>query len=169
MAELTRMQRTSLARRTPADRGPVREFLAFMLGDELYGVELTRIREILSPPPITHVPRAAKEVIGVCSVRGLLITVMDLRRRLRHEERPLTRRARILLTTAEGGEVVGLLVDEVRQVVRLSEPEIELAGSVLGGEVSEHVLGIGRPDGSVVILLDLISIVSRGRDGEKKW
>jgi purine-binding chemotaxis protein CheW len=168
MADLSRVQRTSLARRSPADRGPVREFLAFGLGEELYGVELTRIREILSPPPITHVPRAHEEVIGVCSVRGLLITVMDLRRRLRHSERPLTRRARILLTTAEGGEVVGLLVDEVRQVVRLSESEIEVAGSVLGGEVSEHVLGIGRPDGNVVILLDLVALVSRTQDVEKK-
>jgi purine-binding chemotaxis protein CheW len=168
MAEPSHERHKSLARRSPAERGPVREFLAFGLGEELYGVELTRIREILSPPPITYVPRASNEVLGVCSVRGLLITVMDLRRRLRHEERPLTRRARILLTTTAGGEVVGLLVDDVRQVVRLSEEQIEVASNVLGGEVSEHVLGIGRPDGSVVILLDLVTIVSRGRDAEKK-
>jgi purine-binding chemotaxis protein CheW len=94
---------------------------------------------------------------------------MDLRRRLRHEERPLTRRARILLAGAEGGEVVGLLVDEVRQVVRLAEGEIELATSVLGGEVSEHVLGIGRPETGVVILLDLVSIVTKTREVDKKW
>lgn len=169
MVELMRAPKGALARRGPADRGPVREFLAFVLADELYGVELTRIREILSPPPITFVPRAPRDVIGVCSVRGLLVTVMDLRRRLRHEERPLTRRARILLAAAEGGEVVGLLVDEVRQVVRLGESEIELATSVLGGEVSEHVLGIGRPDSGVVILLDLVSIVTKPREAEKKW
>jgi purine-binding chemotaxis protein CheW len=169
MAELSRARRGGLARRTPAQRGPVREFLAFVIADELYGVELTRIREILSPPPITFVPRASKEIIGICSVRGLLITVMDLRRRLRHEERPLTRRARILLAMTEDGEMVGLLVDEVRQVVRMAETEIEVASNVLGGEVSEHVLGIGRPDGVVVILLDLVSIVSRAREGDKKW
>jgi purine-binding chemotaxis protein CheW len=169
MAELARVSRGALARRGPVDRGPVREFLAFSLAEELYGVELTRIREILSPPPVTRVPRAPRDVIGVCSVRGLLVTVMDLRRRLRHEERPLTRRARILLAAAEGGEVIGLLVDEVRQVVRLTESEIEIATSVLGGEISEHVLGIGRPEGSVVILLDLVSIVTRTREAEKKW
>lgn len=168
MAELARAA-AALARRGPANRGPVREFLAFALGEELYGVELTRIREILSPPPVTRVPRAMRDVIGVCSVRGLLVTVMDLRRRLRHEERPLTRRARILLAAAEGGEVIGLLVDEVRQVVRLAESEIEIAQNVLGGEVSEYVLGIGRPEGSVVILLDLVAIVTRARDVEKKW
>jgi purine-binding chemotaxis protein CheW len=138
----------------------VREFLVFVLAGEHYAVELTRIREILSPPPITPVPRAGREVIGVCSVRGLLVTVVDLRRRLRLPEAPQTRRTRILLAQGESGEVVGLLVDEVRQVLRLGEAEIEIANSVLGGEVSEHVLGIGRPTGMIVILLDLSAIVS---------
>jgi purine-binding chemotaxis protein CheW len=159
MADLVRAREGRMARRG-GDRGPVREFLAFTLAGELYGVELTRIREILSPPPITQVPRAAADVIGVCSVRGLLVTVVDLRRRLRLEERPTTRRTRSLLTVAEGGEVLGLYVDEVRQVMRLTENEIELASSILGGDISEHVLGIGRPIGSVLILLDLSSIVS---------
>jgi purine-binding chemotaxis protein CheW len=169
MADLARVRRGAIARRGAVDRGPVREFLAFVLGSELYGVELKRIREILSPPPITYVPRAQRDVIGVCSVRGLLVTVMDLRRRLKHEERPLTRRGRILLAEAEGGETIGLLVDEVRQVVRLADTEIELATAVLGGEVSEHVLGIGRPPDGVVILLDLGSIVTRSREADKKW
>jgi len=159
MADLTRTREGRLARRV-AERGPVREFLAFVLAGELYGVELTRIREILSPPPITIVPRASSDVIGVCSVRGLLVTVLDLRRRLDLEEAPASRRSRILLTEVESGEVLGLYVDEVRQVMRLTENEIEPANQVLGGDVSEHVLGIGRPAGVVLILLDLKSIVA---------
>lgn len=145
--------------RRGGERGPIREFLAFVLAGELYGVELTRVKEILSPPPVTPVPRAPAEVIGVCSVRGLLVTVVDLRRRLRLEEQEPTRRARILLTQGDSGEVIGLFVDEVRHVMRLSEAEIESSSSVLGGDVSEHVLGIGRPDGSFLILLDLPAIV----------
>ncbi len=159
MANLTQSTASRMARRI-GDRGPVREFLMFALAGELYGVELTRIKEILSPPPITMVPRAPREVIGVCSVRGLLVTVLDLRRKLRLEERPLTRRARILLGEAESGEVIGLLVDEVRHVVRLAATEVEAAASALGGDVSEFVLGIGRPSGEFLILLDLLSIVS---------
>src|ERR1700744_5980536 len=118
VANLTQSTASRMAR-PRGDRGPRREFLMFPLAGELYGVELTRIKEILSPPPITVVPRAPREVIGVCSVRGLLVTVMDLRRKLRLDERPRTRRARILLGAAESGEVIGLLVDEVRHVVRL--------------------------------------------------
>jgi purine-binding chemotaxis protein CheW len=132
----------------------VREFLVFTLANESYAVDLTRVKEILSPPPITLVPRAAREVLGVCSVRGLLVTVVDLRRRLRVEERPLTRRARILLTSS-ADETLGLLVDEVKHVVRLSTNELELAASALGGDTSEYVMGVGRPEGEFLILLDL--------------
>ncbi len=159
MVNLTKSTASRLARRI-GDRGPVREFLMFSLAGELYGVELTRIKEILSPPPITTVPRAPRNVVGVCSVRGLLVTVLDLRRTLQVEERPLTRRARILLGAAESGEVIGLLVDEVRHVVRLAANEIEPAASALGGDVSEFVMVIGRPEGEFLILLDLPSVVS---------
>lgn len=158
MADLVRAPAGRLARR--AGRGPVREFLTFLLGEDVFGVDLARIKEILSLPPITFVPRAPPAVIGLCSVRGLLVSVMDLRIRLRLEARPRTRRARILLVTLDSGEVVGLLVDEVRHVVRLSEDELELTPA-LGGDLSEHVLGVGRPRGEFIVLLDLAAVVER--------
>lgn len=138
---------------------PLREFLMFVVGGELFGIELTGIKEILSPPPITPVPRSSREVLGVCSVRGLLVTVLCLRRKLRLAETSGGRRSRILLTTSESGESVGLLVDEVRQVVRLQASEIEAAASTLGSDASEHVVGVARPPGNFVVLLDLRSIL----------
>jgi purine-binding chemotaxis protein CheW len=159
MADLVSMGGGRQMRRADLARGSVTEFLAFLLAGEVYAVPLTKIREILSPPPITEVPRAPRDVIGVCSVRGLLVTVIDLRRRLVVDESDTTRRTRILLTETDAREVIGLLVDGVDQVIRLSEHEIELASTVLGGEVSEHVLGIGRPPGMEIILLDLSSVV----------
>jgi purine-binding chemotaxis protein CheW len=137
----------------------LREFLIFVVGGELFGIELTGIKEILSPPPITPVPRSSREVLGVCSVRGLLVTVLCLRRRLRLQEGPTGRRSRILLTTSESAETLGLLVDEVRQVVRLQASEIEPATTTLGNDASEHVVGVARPPGSFVVLLDLRSIL----------
>lgn len=162
MADLVKVGARGTHRRAVSHKGPVREFLVLRVGDDDYGVELTAIREILSPPPVTFVPRAPAAVIGVCSVRGLLVTVVDLKRRLGLAPGASARRARILLTSGPFDEVFGVLVDEVRQVVRLSESELELSGSVLGGDVAEHVLGIGRPQpgDEVIILLDLRRIVS---------
>jgi len=131
-----------------------------VLGADVFGVELARVKEILSPPPITPVPRAPRDVVGVCSVRGLLVTVVDLRVKLRLEVRPDTRRTRILLATTPAGEAVGLWVDEVLQVVRLGEPDMELTTAGIGTEVSEYVLGVGRPSGEFIVLLDLTALVT---------
>jgi len=159
MADLVKAAPERLARRGQS-RGPVREFLTFTLGADVFGVELARIKEILIPPPVTAVPRAPTDVLGVCSVRGLLVTVVDLKARLRLADRTRSRRARILLAISPNGEAVGLVVDEVRQVVRLTEDDMELASAGLGGEVSEFVLGIGRPQGEFIVLLDLGSVVT---------
>ncbi len=160
MGDLVKISSQRATRRDAGERESIREFLAVMLANQTYGVELTRIREILSPPPLTAVPRTPNHIKGVCSVRGQLITVIDLRSRLRLAEAPLSRKTRILLTE-NAGEVVGLYVDEVRHVLRLTEAEIELATGVFGNDVSEHVIGIGRPPGHVLVLLDLTTIVPR--------
>jgi len=161
MASSLLASRSRAALRKPTDRGPIREFLAISLAGQLYGVELIQVQEILSPPPLTIVPRAPRYVLGVCSVRGQLVTVVELKRLMRLAEGGAVRRARILLSICSG-EVVGFFVDEVRQVLRLSEGEIEPSASALGGEAPEHVIGIGRPGGGeVLILLNLERTLSR--------
>jgi purine-binding chemotaxis protein CheW len=121
----------------------VHDFLGFTLAHEQYALPLRTVREILKPPPVTLVPRAPRDIVGIISVRGRVITVIDLRRRLRLEERPQTKASRVLLVD-EGDELLGLLVDQVLQVFRLREEEVELAAAV-GGDIAEYVLGIGRP------------------------
>ena len=123
--------------------GAIYEFLAFMLASETYALPLAGVQEILKPPHITQVPRAPHDVLGIVSVRGRVITVFDLRRRLRLEEKVVDKNTRVLLVDA-GDEVLGLLVDAVLQVYRLYEDEVELASTV-GGDMNEYVMGIGRP------------------------
>ena len=149
------------ATRRTDDAGKRSEYLAFGLAGETYAVPIAHVAEILRPPPITEVPRAPSTVCGVISVRGRLVTVVDLRRRMHLADAPVDRKARILLADVGSGEQVGLLVDEVHQVWRLSAAEIEPA-QVLGGDQPAHIAGIGRPAdarGRILILLDLRPIV----------
>lgn len=147
------------------------EYIGFRAGGETFALSLSVVREILKPPPITEVPRARPDVLGIVSVRGQITTVVDLRRRLKFPAMEVTPSTRILLV--EGGdEVLGLLVDEVTQVYRLSPQEVELASTVLDGNVGSHVAGIGRPrvrglrgeavqtTDEVLILLDLAALLS---------
>jgi len=122
----------------------VRELLAFVIADETYALPLRSVREILKVPPITGVPRAPGDVLGIISVRGRITTVRDLRRLIKMPEGPTDKHTRVLLVEAGDDEVIGLLVDRVLQVYRLDEDEVELA-AVVGGDMSEHVMGVGRP------------------------
>ncbi|HKQ69266.1 MAG TPA: chemotaxis protein CheW [Polyangiaceae bacterium] len=142
-------------------RGPRVEYLAFRLAVDTYAVPIGEVREILKLPPVTEVPRAQREVIGVVSVRGQLVTVVDLRQRLHLSATDLTRRGRILLVNGAEDEIIGLYVDEVLQVYRLAEAEIEVATNVLGGKLADYVVGIGRPETALLILIDLRPILGR--------
>jgi purine-binding chemotaxis protein CheW len=161
MSSLVKSRAGKRAARRAGEAGRRTEYLAFGLAGETYAVRIAQLAEILRPPPITEVPRAPSTVLGVISVRGKLVTVLDLRRRLRLVEPPIDRRSRILLVDTSAGEQLGLLVDEVQQVWRLATDEIEQA-SVLGGDQAVHIAGIGRPagvEGTMLILLDLRPLV----------
>jgi len=163
MANLVRSPGAAIARRlqTTTDRGPLSEYLAFTLANDTYAVPIGAVREILKPPPIAEVPRAPQDVLGVASVRGMLITVIDLRLRFRMAATEPTRRSRILLVEGAEEELIGLLVDEVRQVYRLAEAEIEPAAEVLGGQLADYVIGVGRPEGELVLLIDLRAVIGQ--------
>jgi purine-binding chemotaxis protein CheW len=178
MADLVRRPTASMRRSRQQDRGPRSEYLAFLLAGDVYAAPVRLVREILKPPPLTPVPRAPHATLGIVSVRGQLVTVIDLRRRLRVAEAPISRKARILLVDGAQGEQMGVYVDEVLQVYRLSDTEIEPATTALGGEVAGYINGIARPDAAlaprrgpegqapslndpfVVILLDLRAVLA---------
>jgi purine-binding chemotaxis protein CheW len=164
---------------TRVEESGVREFLAFVIAHATYALPLSCVREIMRVPAITPVPRAGHEVLGICSVRGQVTTLIDLRHKLNLEAAPITSRTRILLVD-QGDEIMGLLCDRVQQVHRLSETEVEMA-SVLGADASSYVMGIGRPglrrnetqgnkglstaDADVLILLDPIALLKRHNHG----
>jgi purine-binding chemotaxis protein CheW len=161
MAVLARPRSERRAARRAGETGKRVEYLAFGLAGETYAVQIAHVAEILRPPPITRVPRAPDTVLGVISVRGKLVTLVDLRRQLHLPPAAIEIKTRILLADAGTGEQIGLVVDDVQQVWRLASDEIEPAG-VLGGEQPAHIAGIGRPaasGGAMLILLELRPIL----------
>jgi purine-binding chemotaxis protein CheW len=130
------------------------KYLRFRVADEDYGVSLLEIREIIKTRPVTEVPRMPGFVIGVISLRGTIIPVLDLRLRLGLAVGDSSGWSRIII--AKRGEgMCGLLVDEVFQVLGLPSAEIEKAPPVLEGIDREFVRGIGRHGERMLIILDL--------------
>lgn len=134
------------------------KYLRFRVADEDYGVSLLEIREIIKPRPVTEVPGMPGFVLGVISLRGTIIPVLDLRLRLGLAIGEPCGRERIIIAR-KGEGMCGLLVDEVFQVLGLSGTEIGKAPPVLEGIDREFVRGIGRHGERMLILLDLEKVM----------
>ncbi|MBP9114059.1 MAG: purine-binding chemotaxis protein CheW [Polyangiaceae bacterium] len=150
----------SRAARRARDLTKRTEYLSFRVGREQYALRIDPIGEILRVVGITPVPRTAKHVAGVASIRGTLAAIVDLRVLFGH---PVTSDAknRILLVD-RFQEKIGLLVDEVQEVLRLDDSDIE-PPNALGAEPPPYVLGVTRPDGGDPIVLLEIHLLLANR------
>ncbi len=142
-----------------AEQGEAKEeLLAFMLAGCRYAIPVDAVREIVRLRPMTTVPRVPHEILGVIPLRGEIVQVMDLRRRLGVEETVSARSSRIIVLHGEEGEVAGLLVDTVTQVLRLSEESFR--PNV--GQESEFVAGLWEQNGDFISMLSLERVLSLG-------
>ncbi len=130
------------------------EFLCFRVSDEVYGINIMEIKEIIKPREVTEVPRVPSFVSGVISLRGVIIPIIDMLDRLGLSREQMTGRERVVVVR-NGESFTGLLVDEVIQVVRISTERQEPPPAVLDGIDREFVSGIGRTDDRMIILLNM--------------
>jgi purine-binding chemotaxis protein CheW len=122
---------------SPESLGDIRRLLSFELAGAPYAVPVERVREIVRMGPVTPIPRTPEDVRGVISLRGEMIELIDLGRRLGLGSIEPSRRARIIVIKTGDGEVVGLLVDTVREVLRVSAEEIQPATGSATGAVND--------------------------------
>ncbi len=133
---------------------PDRQLVTFQLGEEEFGVEILAVRDINRLSAITHVPEAPPHLAGVVNLRGKVIPVMDLRSRLGMPTTEPTKDSRIVAVEVHG-LVLGLLVDRVRQVMRISSQIIEPAPTMASGLSADYIEGVGKLPDRLLILLNL--------------
>jgi len=130
--------RAAAARRDSSESiDDVHQLLAFEIAGTPYAVPVERVREIVRMRPVTAVPRVPAEVRGVISLRGEMIELIDLGLRLGLGPIEPSRRTRIIVIKTREDEVVGLLVDAVREVLRISDDAIQPAAGSDKGAVHE--------------------------------
>jgi purine-binding chemotaxis protein CheW len=122
---------------SPESSDDIRQLLSFELAGAPYAVPVEQVREIVRMRPVTPVPRTPEEVRGVISLRGEMIELIDLCRRLGLGSIEPSRRTRIIVIKTGDGDVVGLLVDAVREVMRVSAEEIQPATGSATGAVND--------------------------------
>jgi chemotaxis signal transduction protein len=135
--------------------GEILELLAFRIAGEQYAVEIERIVEIVTPRPVTRIPNADAAIVGIISLRGTIVTVMDVRRRLRHPPADEENVDARIVVVEYAGETLGFEVDHVSRVVKIERATIEPHPVVHTSEQRDAIRGVFRHANALTILVDL--------------
>lgn len=138
------------------------KYLTFRLGPETYGIEILCVQEIIGLLPITRIPKVSEYIRGVINLRGKVIPVMSLSRRFGVPDRddtPLTCVIVIELARESDTVTMGIVVDEVSEVININAENIEAPPDLGGASGDAFLRGMGKVDGKVVILLDMARVI----------
>lgn len=141
------------------------KYLTFMLGSETYGIEILCVQEIIGLLPVTRIPSVSDHIRGVINLRGKVIPVMSLTRRFGladHEDTALTCIIVIELRHEQDTITMGIVVDEVSEVIDIAAGNIENPPDLGGSANATYLSGMGKVGEKVVILLDMATVIRPG-------
>ena len=142
-----------------AVRDPVIQLVTFRLQEEIYGINVMQVQEVLRVSEIAPVPGAPTYVLGIINLRGNVVTVIDTRSRFGLSAKEIDDSSRVVIIESDK-QVVGILVDSVAEVVELRTTEIDPAPNVGNEESSRYIQGVASRDDDLLILVDLNKLLT---------
>jgi len=134
------------------------QYIVVKIGNEQYGINIKHIDNIVRIQKITRVPKTQPYYKGVINLRGEIIPVMSIRIKLGLEESEYTDQSRIIIVKVENASI-GIIVDQVKEVVTLDEDNIENMATDVNDEFSGYIHAIGKNKGELITLLDIVAII----------
>jgi purine-binding chemotaxis protein CheW len=144
-----------------ATMGRELHIVGFQVGRETYGVPITSLHEIVRVPEITAVPDAPAYMEGVINLRGKIVSVIDLRKRLGEKKISSSRSNRILVVEHKG-RLSGLIVDSASEVLKIPAADVETSPTSFDESRSNCVTGLGKYKGRLIVLLDMTRLLDLG-------
>ena len=135
------------------------EYLTFVSGNEEYGIEILRVREIIGVMDITTVPQTPDYMKGVINLRGKVIPVIDLRLKFSMQEEKYTQETCVIVVEVNNTHI-GIIVDSVSEVVDISSSEIEETPPFGQGIDTSFMTGMGKVKEKIIILLNIETVLS---------
>lgn len=135
-----------------------KQYIVINVGNERYGIDIQYVDNIVRMQRVTRVPKAQEYFPGVINIRGEIIPVMSLRVRFGLEPDVITNHTRILIIKIEPQAAVGIIVDEVKNVITLEESQVD---HVTGGDPDKalFVNGVGKHEEGLVTLINLTNVI----------
>ena len=155
--------------RDSADVGELIQYIVIKIDDEQYGINIKFIDNIVRMQQITRVPKVDDYLKGVINIRGEIVPVMSIRMKMGLAEDVITNKSRIIILKTSEGDLVGIIVDQVNQVLTLDANNIEKVRYDDKKQKSNasFVNGVGHYEGGLVSILDLETVVSEKDSKEK--
>jgi purine-binding chemotaxis protein CheW len=158
------MQPTASGASVQAVVTAIREFLAFKLGGEEYGIDILRVQEIRSYEEPTRMANAPAFIKGVINLRGVIVPIVDMRIKFGLSEVRYDSFTVVIVLNI-GNQVVGMVVDGVSDVITLSPEQLKPVPEMSSAIGSDHILAIGSLDKRMLILLDIEKLMSSAEMG----
>lgn len=135
------------------------QIVSFQLAKEEYGIEITRVQEIILMGEITRVPQTPVYIKGLINLRSTVIPILDLRLRFGLEDSKITDESRIMVINVQG-KTIGIIVDAVSEVLRISTEQISPPPPTVVGLGQEYLTGLVQFENRLLILLEIDKILS---------
>lgn len=135
------------------------KYLTFDVGEEVYGIEIKHVTEIIGIQPITQVPESHMYIKGIINLRGKIIPVMDVRLKFKKQEIPYNDRTCVVVVDVDNMPI-GLIVDKVAEVLDISDENIVPPPENKTGFNSRYVMGIGKVGSDIKLILDCQKLVT---------
>lgn len=139
------------------------QLVVFKLGREEYGVSILQVQEIKRMTDITRVPHSPEYIKGVINLRGSVLPVIDLKKRLNLPPMEYTDDTRIIIVKVED-VIIGMIVDAVSEVTTIDQMSIEPPQTVVGGIAADYLNGVGKMEDRLLILLNVEAIIGIGQE-----
>lgn len=136
-----------------------KQYIILKFDSEQYGIDIAYIENIVRLQPITRVPHSQDYFLGIINLRGEVVPVMSMRRKFDLPDKENTNASRILILKIEGSGKIGILVDEVREVVSLSEEQIEQVASE-NMDTRAYLMGVGKYNNTLISLINIGMLIS---------
>ncbi len=144
---------------TTIDSQDLIQLVGFKLGNEDFGIDISRVQEINMMMQLTKIPNSNKFIEGVVNLRGKIVPVVNLRERLGLSKKADDSRTKIIVSDVNN-KLVGYIVDEVNEVLRISKSIIEPSPDIVTGIESELIEGVAKLEGRLLILLNLDKLLT---------
>ena len=143
--------------------GAVTEYVTIMIGEQLFGLPISRVQDVFMPERLTRVPLASREVAGVLNLRGRIVTAIDMRARLGLPDAASDRPAMAVGVDLRG-ESYGLLIDSIGEVLKLADDSREVNPVNLDQRMTKMAAGVHRLDGQLMVVLDVDRVLEISSD-----